>query len=110
MAARIHEELFEDPACKTVFSAIKTDLEGGSAIDFVQLQTHLRGEAELTLLSELILSEDVDESTLQRIDENLRPLEKNYLERRKLQIQREIVEAEKSQADNCRKQEAVPMD
>ena len=96
VAARIHEELFEDPACKTVFSAIKTDLEGGSAIDFVQLQTHLRGEAELTLLSELILSEDVDESTLQRIDENLRPLEKNYLERRKLQIQREIVEAERA--------------
>ena len=96
IAERIHEDLFEDPSCKTVFSAIKSDLKSGSPIDFVQLQTHLRGEAELTLLSELILSEDVEESTLQRIDENLRPLERNYLERRKLQIQRDIMEAEKA--------------
>ena len=31
----------------------------------------IRGEAELTLLSELTLSEDVDEESLRRIDENL---------------------------------------
>lgn len=95
-AGRIHEELFEDPACKTLFSIIKTDLAGGKPIDFVQVATHLRGEAELTLLSELTLSADVDEATLQRIDENLRPLERNYLERRKQQIQRDIVEAERN--------------
>ena len=99
VARRIHEDLFEDPSCKTLFSAIKSDLESGSAIDFEQLQTHLRGETELTLLSELILTEDVEESTLLRIDENLRPLERNYLERRKLQIQREIMEAEKAGDD-----------
>ncbi len=95
-AGRIHEELFEDPACKTLFSIIKTDLEAGEPIDFAQVATHLRGEAELTLLSELTLSADVDEATLQRIDENLRPLERNYLERRKQQIQRDIVEAERN--------------
>ncbi|HET7706161.1 MAG TPA: DNA primase [Thermoanaerobaculia bacterium] len=95
-AGRIHEELFEDPACRTLFSIIKTDLEAGKPIDFVQVATHLRGEAELTLLSELTLSADVDEATLQRIDENLRPLERNYLERRKQQIQRDIVEAERN--------------
>lgn len=95
-AARIHEELFEDPACKTLFSIIKTDLDAGEPIDFAGVATHLRGEAELTLLSELTLSADVDEATLQRIDENLRPLERNYLERRKLQIQRDIVEAERN--------------
>ncbi|MGZ5434278.1 MAG: DnaB-like helicase N-terminal domain-containing protein, partial [Thermoanaerobaculia bacterium] len=95
-AARIHEELFEDPTCKTLFSIIKTDLDAGEPIDFAGVATHLRGEAELTLLSELTLSADVDEATLRRIDENLRPLERNYLERRKLQIQRDIVEADRN--------------
>ncbi|MGZ8867646.1 MAG: DNA primase [Thermoanaerobaculia bacterium] len=95
-AARIHGELFEDPTCKTLFSIIKTDLDAGEPIDFAGVATHLRGEAELTLLSELTLSADVDEATLRRIDENLRPLERNYLERRKLQIQRDIVEADRN--------------
>jgi DNA primase len=96
VAERVHEDLFEDSACRTVFSIIKSELSTGKPIDFGEIQTHLRGEAELTLLSELTLREDVDDQTLQRIDENLRPLEKSYLERRKLQIQREIVEAERS--------------
>jgi DNA primase len=93
---RLHEELFEDPASKTLFSIMKSDVTAGKPIDFSELQTHLRGEAELTLLSELTLSEEVDDQTLQRIDENLRPMEKSYLERRKLQIQREVIEAEKA--------------
>ena len=98
-AGRIHEGLFDDPSCKTLFSIIKTSVDAGEPIDFAQVATHLRGEAELTLLSELTLSEDVDDTTLQRLDENLRPLEKNYLERRKLQIQRDIAEAEKEGDD-----------
>ncbi|HEY3056882.1 MAG TPA: DNA primase [Thermoanaerobaculia bacterium] len=96
VAERVHEELFEDSSCRTVFSIIKSEVSTGKPIDFGEIQTHLRGEAELTLLSELTLREDVDDQTLQRIDENLRPLEKSYLERRKLQIQREIVEAERT--------------
>jgi DNA primase len=96
VAERVHEELFEDSSCRTVFSIIKSELSTGKPIDFGEIQTHLRGEAELTLLSELTLREDVDDQTLQRIDQNLRPLEKSYLERRKLQIQREIVEAERT--------------
>jgi DNA primase len=95
VASRIHEGLFEDPACKTLFSITKNALAEGKPIDFAETSTHLRGEAELTLLSELSLSDDLDDTTLQRIDENLRPLERNYLERRKLQIQRDIVEAER---------------
>ena len=89
---RLHEEFFEDPACKTVFSIIKTDLATGQAIDFAKVSTHLRGEAELTLLSELSLSEDLDDRSLERIDENLRPMERGYLSRRMDQIQREIRE------------------
>jgi DNA primase len=92
---RVREEYFEDPGCKTIFSIIKNDLQAGKPIDFREIQTHLRGEAEVTLLSELTLSDDIDDQTLQRIDENLRPMERHYLERRKLEIQREITEAEK---------------
>ncbi|HUP45886.1 MAG TPA: DNA primase [Thermoanaerobaculia bacterium] len=99
-AGRIHEGLFDDPTCKTLFSITKTALAEEKPIDFAEISTHLRGEAELTLLSELSLSDDLDETTLQRIDENLRPLERNYLERRKLQIQREIVEAEREGDDS----------
>jgi len=69
------------------------ELPAGKPIDFGAVATHLKGEAELTLLSELTLRDDVDDQTLQRIDENLRPLEKSYLERRTTEIQREIVEA-----------------
>ena len=96
VAERVHEGLFEDSACRTLFSIIKNDLSAGKAIDFGAVATHLKGEAELTLLSELTLRDDVDDQTLQRIDENLRPLEKSYLERRKSQIQREIVDAERA--------------
>jgi DNA primase len=90
---RLQEEFFEDPACKTVFSIIKIDLENGDPIDFAKLGTHLRGEAELTLLSELSLTEEIDDRSLQRLDENLRPMESNYLSRRMRQIQREIIDA-----------------
>jgi DNA primase len=96
VVGRLREEYFEDPACKTIFSIIKTGLEAGNPIDFHEIQTHLRGEAEVTLLSELTLSDDIDDQTLLRIDENLRPMERHYLERRKLEIQRDIMEAEKA--------------
>lgn len=94
--ARLREELFEDPACKTVFSIIKNDVAAGEPIDFGEVQTHLRGETELTLLSELSLTEDIDDRTLERLDENLRPMERGYLDRRKQLIQREIVDAERN--------------
>ena len=94
--ARLREELFEDAACKTVFSIIKSDLDAGQPIDFAEVQTHLKGEIELTLLSELSLTEDIDDRTLERLDENLRPMERGYLDRRKQQIQREIVDAERN--------------
>ena len=90
---RLREEFFEDPACKTVFSIIKNNLLSGEPIDFHRVETHLRGEAEVTLLAELSLSEDVDDGSLQRIEENLRPMERSYLSRRMQQIQREISQA-----------------
>src|SRR5437868_2846961 len=93
--AWLQDDFFNDPACKTLFSIMKNDLVSGSPIDFTEIATEIRGEAELTLLSELTLSEDVDEESLQRIDENLRPMERAYLERRNLEIQRDITEAQR---------------
>jgi len=95
---KLREEYFDDPACKTVFSIIKSDLSAGQPIDFGAVATHLRGEAELTLLSELSLSEDIDDRSLQRIDENLLPMERSYLSRRMQQLQRQIIE-EKADGD-----------
>jgi DNA primase len=103
--ARLREEYFEEPG-KTLFSLMKDDLMSGAPIDFQQVATHLRGEAELNLLSELSLSEDIDDQTLQRIDENLRPMERAYLERRNLEIQRDIADAQR-QGDAARAEELV---
>lgn len=93
---RIRDEFFEDPACRAVFSVLKSDLSDGNPIDFSAVETHLRGEAELTLLSELALSDELDDRILARLDENLLPLERNFLERRKQQIQRDMADATRS--------------
>jgi DNA primase len=93
---RLREEFFEDPACKTVFSIIKSDLDAGQPIDFNEIQTHVKGETELTLLSELSLTEDIDDRTLERLEENLRPMERGYFQRRLQLLQREIVDAERN--------------
>jgi len=90
---RLKEELFEDAACKTLFSTIKNDLIEANPIDFREVETHLRGEAEVTLLAELSLSEDIDDRTVERLDENLSGMERAFLDRRKREIQREIDEA-----------------
>src|SRR3954466_1424171 len=97
--ARLREEYFEEPG-KTLFSIMKDALMSGAPIDFQEVATHLRGEAELNLLSELSLSEDIDDQTLQRIDENLRPMERAYLERRNLELQREVSEAQRQGDDD----------
>jgi DNA primase len=94
--ARLREEYFEDPACKSLFGIMKNNISAGRAIDFAEVGTQLRGEAELTLLSELSLSEDIDDRALERLEENLLPMERGYIDRRKQQIQREIVDAEKN--------------
>ena len=93
---RLREEFFDDPACKTVFSIIKSDLAEGRPIDFANVATHLRGEAELTLLSELSLTEELDDQSLQRLDQNLKPMERAFFDRRQIQVQRELQEALRS--------------
>jgi DNA primase len=89
----IEEEAFVDPACKTLFSIIKTRLTSADPIDYSEIATHLKGEAELTLLSELSLTDDLDDGILARLDELLTPLHRGFVERRQRQIQQEIEEA-----------------
>src|ERR1051325_11413232 len=95
VVGRLREELFADPACKTIFSIIKNNLQAGDPIDFTEIATQLRGEAELTLLSELSLTEEVDDAVLGRLEESLQPLERRYIDTRLLEIQRGIHDAEK---------------
>jgi DNA primase len=96
---RLREEFFVDSGCKTLFSAMKDDLAEGRPIDYSQIETHLKGEAELTLLSELALTEDVTDAALARVDEILLPMLKGYTERRSRDIQRELIEAEQAGDD-----------
>ena len=105
---RVKDEFFEDPACKTIFSITKNNLLDGQPIDIAEVQTHLRGEAELTLLSELILTEEIDDPSLQRLDEILRPMERSDLDRRRKDLQREIAEAEKK-GEGARVDELIRM-
>ncbi|HEX7151780.1 MAG TPA: DNA primase [Thermoanaerobaculia bacterium] len=99
---RIQAEFFEEPACKTLFSLIKSELESGKAIDFAQITTQVKGEAEVTLLSEVSLADDLDDTTLQqKIHENLIPMQRSYIDRRTRQIQRELVEALQNNDDNA---------
>jgi DNA primase len=90
---RLHEGYFEDESCRTIFSITKNDLKAANPIDFNALSTHLRGEAEVALLSELVLGDLFEPGFFDRIEEVLGPLERRFVERRKLQIQREIAEA-----------------
>jgi DNA primase len=92
----VREGFFTDSACKTLFSIIKSEVSAGQPIDYSEIATHLRGEAELTLLSEVTLTDDLDESAIARLDEVLIPMQKGYIGRRTQEIQRELVEAERS--------------
>jgi DNA primase len=92
----LQEGFFGDPACKALFSLIKTGVSAGQPIDYSEIATHLRGEAELTLLSEVTLTEDLEDAAVARLDEVLIPMQKAYIERRKREIQQDIEEAVRS--------------
>jgi DNA primase len=82
-------EDFEDSRARTIFSAIRNANKGDSAIDFSSLATHLKGEGEIALLSELSV---VEVSTADRGDINivLNGLQKRSLDRQIEAIQRQI--------------------
>jgi len=92
---RLRAEWFEYPECKTLFSITEKYLRSGTPIDFSEVATHVKGDAELTLLSELSLSEDIDDHTLQYLGATLHEMEETYLKRRNLEIQQDIAEAQR---------------
>ncbi len=92
---QIREEFFEDPACLSIFRAVKSRVSEGQPLDFSGLTTDLKGEVELTRLSELALAES-DPFDAGALEDLLRHMERRYLERRQREIQREIQEAERA--------------
>jgi DNA primase len=89
----LDEQQFVDPTYRTIYRAIQEDLAADRPVDASAIATELRGEAELTLLSELSLTEDLDERNLERLHEILVPMQADHLARRKQQLQRELVDA-----------------
>jgi len=88
----VQADYFEDPACKSVFLAIKDAVEQGQSLDFSAISTHLKGENELTLLSELALWEEGDDS--KPLDE-LHHMRARFTERRLRELQHEIQQADR---------------
>lgn len=95
LAQQLREDYFEDTVCKTLYSAIKERIFRAQPLDFSGIATDLRGEAELTLLSELALGDEVENSNPRALEETIRQLERRYLQRRQLELQHAIQEAER---------------
>jgi DNA primase len=90
---RIDEQHFEDPASKNIYLAVKTAISEGQSLDFSEIATHLRGDAELTRLSELVLGEEIDTADAKALEETVRLMERRYLDRRSKEIQVQLQEA-----------------
>jgi len=95
LAARIRPEFFEDAACRSIYELASGSISDGQPLDFSQIATHLRGEAELTRLSELSVGDGSEPSDLQRFEETIRLMERRFIDRRLKDIQIEIREAER---------------
>ncbi|HVR43058.1 MAG TPA: DNA primase [Thermoanaerobaculia bacterium] len=93
---RLRDEYFDDPECRAIFRALQGRAKGGQPLDFSMIATDLKGELELTRLSELAISPEEPESDSPKShEETLRLMERRYLDRRLKQIQTEIQEAER---------------
>lgn len=94
-AEQIREEMFSDPRCRAVWRAWREVGGSSEALDFSRLATHLRGESELTMLSELALSEDLDSAPRPSIELAVQQMERGWINRRIRELQSEIQNAEK---------------
>jgi DNA primase len=95
MIARLEGELFTDPSCRNIFDVMQPLLFSGQSLDFSRLATHVRGEAEITILSELALTDESHTIDPQTVETTIRLLERSYVNRRLKQLQIEIQEAER---------------
>jgi len=93
---RLRSEWFEDPDHKTIFSMTEDSLRSGSPIDFNELATHVKGDTAQTLLSKISVDdEDIDDPPLQYLGFVIHEMEEAYLNRRNLEIQQDIAEAQR---------------
>lgn len=90
---KLQDDFFEDPSCKTIFGVVNQRISEGQALDFSEIATQLRSEADLTRLSELALSDDSDGYDLKALENTIRLMERRLLDRRLREIQIGIQEA-----------------
>ncbi|HEY5551899.1 MAG TPA: toprim domain-containing protein, partial [Opitutaceae bacterium] len=93
LGERINEGHFEDPASRNIYLAVKNSLSASQSLDFSEIATHLRGDADLTRLSELVLGEDVEEFDMKALEDTVRLMERRFLDRRSKEIQILLQEA-----------------
>lgn len=91
--AAIHEEMFTDSRCRSVWRAWREVGGSSEALDFSRLATHVKGESELTMLSELALSQEDETTASSSVDQALRLMEKGWLHRRLRDLQIDIQNA-----------------
>ncbi|MHB0971269.1 MAG: toprim domain-containing protein [Thermoanaerobaculia bacterium] len=103
LAKQLREEFFEDSVCRTLYSAIKDRIFRAQPLDFSGIATDVKGEAELTLLSELALGDEVGDSNPSALEDSIRRMERRFLERRLKELTHHSEEAQR-EGDSVREQ------
>ena len=93
LLAELRDDYFQDETCREIFKVLQKTESTDQPLDFSRVATHLRGEVELTRLSELALGDEIGGSDPKKLDQAFRTMERRYLDRRVKEIQAEIQEA-----------------
>ncbi len=89
--ADLREEYFDDADCRSIFRAVAERAREGQPLDFSVIATDLRGESQLTRLSELAIAPDEKElDSPNSIGDTVRLMERRFLDRRLKEITSEI--------------------
>ena len=94
--AAVGPEWFDDGACRAIAEVVVKLRETNQPLDFSNVATHLKGEVELTRLSELAFEDEEDETDDAALASALDRMRKRQLDRRSTQLQAEIREAERA--------------
>ena len=84
---QMRPEYFEDPECRVIFAALSELAVSGQRASYPELASYLRGDRELTLLSELALWDESDQA---QPSEELYHMRSRFTERKLREIQQEI--------------------